>query len=125
VGYPIKEFFIWSDDSEYTARISAQFRCFAVLESKIIHQTKENVGSENQTDPYDTRSIKVKCYYRNGVTVTLLARASLIRRLKRVAVRVIEEFIHAKSWGRRLAVLRFSAAGVWLYLKLRKADLHK
>jgi GT2 family glycosyltransferase len=124
-GYPIKEFFLWSDDSEYSSRISQHFRCFAVLDSKLIHQTKENVGADKQTDPYDTRSMKVRYYYRNAVANGMLAPVSLIRRLKRIAVFVASEFINAKSWGRRLAVLRFSTAGFWFYLKVRKIDVHQ
>jgi rhamnopyranosyl-N-acetylglucosaminyl-diphospho-decaprenol beta-1,3/1,4-galactofuranosyltransferase len=125
VGYPIKEFFLWSDDSEYSSRISAHFRCYVVLDSKLIHQTKENAGADTQTDPYDTRSTKVRCYYRNAVAVTLLAHASLIRRLKRVAMFVYQELRRAKSWGRRFATMRYSLAGFWLYLKVRKLDLHQ
>jgi GT2 family glycosyltransferase len=125
VGYPIREFFAWSDDSEYSSRISEQFHCYAVLDSKLIHRTMENVGSNMQADPYDTRSTKVRCYYRNAVANGLLAHVSLIRRLKRMAVFVTSEFAGAKSWGRKLAVLRFSAAGVMLYLKIRKIDLHQ
>jgi len=125
VGYPIKEFFLWSDDSEYSSRVGEHFRCYAVLDSKLIHQTKENVGADSQTDPYDTKSIKVRCYYRNAVANGLLAHVSLIRRLKRMAVFVTSEFIRAKSWGRKLAVLRFSAAGILLYLKIHKIDLHQ
>jgi len=55
----------------------------------------------------------------------LLAHVSLIRRLKRMAVFVTSEFARAKSWGRKLAVLRFSAAGILLYLKIRKIDVHQ
>ena len=125
VGYPIREFFAWSDDSEYSTRISEQFRCYAVLDSKLIHRTKENVGADSQIDPYDTRSIKIRCYYRNAVANGLLAHVNLLRRLKRMAVFVASEFVRAKSWGRKLAVLRFSAAGILLYLKIRKIDLRK
>jgi GT2 family glycosyltransferase len=125
VGYPIREFFAWSDDSEYSTRISEHFHCYAVLDSKLIHRTRANAGADSQTDPYDTKSIKVRCYYRNAVANGLLANVSLLRRLKRMAVFVTSEFARAKSWGRRLAVLRFSAAGVLLYLKIRKIDLHQ
>ena len=125
-GYPIKEFFLWIDDSEYSSRVSEHnLRCYIVLESKLIHQTKENAAADTQTDPYDTRSDKVRCYYRNTVAVILMARASLIRRLKRIAVFVFNELRRAKSWGRRFATLRYSFAGFWLYLKIRKVDVHQ
>lgn len=37
VGLPIKEFFIWGDDTEYTTRISRKHDCFLVGESVVKH----------------------------------------------------------------------------------------
>ena len=47
VGLPIKEFFIWGDDVEYTRRISVRFHypCYLVGKSKVIHMMENNVGS--------------------------------------------------------------------------------
>lgn len=42
VGLPIKEFFIWGDDVEYTARMARYSTGVLVGKSKIIHKTKEN-----------------------------------------------------------------------------------
>lgn len=44
VGLPIKEFFIWGDDVEFTERISNNFRCYFVPQSIAIHKTKTNTG---------------------------------------------------------------------------------
>lgn len=41
-GLPIKEFFIWYDDFEYTLRLSQQKRGYCVLESTVIHKMKNN-----------------------------------------------------------------------------------
>jgi rhamnopyranosyl-N-acetylglucosaminyl-diphospho-decaprenol beta-1,3/1,4-galactofuranosyltransferase len=126
VGFPIKEFFIWGDDIEYTLRISAHFPCYVVLDSKVIHQTKENAGAgTDQTGPADNRSVKIQCYYRNAVLITLFLRISLLRRLKRIGQFVIRELLHAKSAGRVFAILRYSLSGVWLYWRIHKADFHQ
>lgn len=45
VGYPIKEFFIWGDDVEYTERISARFSSYFVSQSIAIHETTRNIGT--------------------------------------------------------------------------------
>jgi GT2 family glycosyltransferase len=45
VGLPVKEFFIWGDDWEYTRRISQRFSCFYISNSVVIHKTKDNFGS--------------------------------------------------------------------------------
>ncbi len=55
VGLPIKEFFIWCDDIEYTRRISIKYKipCYAVPSSRMIHHTANNVGSDLATDSVD------------------------------------------------------------------------
>lgn len=44
VGLPIKEFFIWNDDTEYTLRISESFPSYYVPQSIVIHKMAENNG---------------------------------------------------------------------------------
>jgi GT2 family glycosyltransferase len=41
-GLPIKEFFIWYDDVEYTSRISDKMKAYWCLDSVVVHMTKEN-----------------------------------------------------------------------------------
>ncbi len=52
VGLPIKEFFIWGDDIEYTRRISIRYNipCFVVGNSQVIHAMKDNNGSSISND---------------------------------------------------------------------------
>lgn len=42
VGLPIKEFFIWGDDSEYTRRISKNYNCYMVSDSIVHHLMNNN-----------------------------------------------------------------------------------
>ena len=42
VGMPIKEFFIWGDDVEYTTRISEKYLSYYVPHSLVIHKIKNN-----------------------------------------------------------------------------------
>ncbi len=51
-GLPIKEFFIWGDDIEYTRRIAVRGGCpsFVAGQSRVIHAMKENGGSNIATD---------------------------------------------------------------------------
>ena len=53
VGLPIKEYFIWGDDKEYTLRISDALPCFFVPNSTVLHKMKSNVGSNICTDELD------------------------------------------------------------------------
>lgn len=52
VGLPIKEFFIWGDDIEYTRRITVRnsMPSFMVTDSTVIHAMKENTGSSIAAD---------------------------------------------------------------------------
>ena len=51
-GLPIKEFFIWGDDIEYTRRIAVQGKLpsFVVEQSRVIHAMKNNNGSSIALD---------------------------------------------------------------------------
>lgn len=42
VGLPIKEFFIWGDDAEYTSRISNKYKGYMVSDSIVYHYMNEN-----------------------------------------------------------------------------------
>ena len=67
-GLPIKEFFIWSDDLEYSRRISMHLPCYLVSSSKIIHcmSNNEKVGIEHEELK---RLWRYKYLYRNEVYV--------------------------------------------------------
>lgn len=51
-GLPIREFFIWGDDIEYSRRISVRMNmpCFVVGASQVVHAMKENNGSSIAND---------------------------------------------------------------------------
>lgn len=59
MGLPIKEFFIWSDDTEYSRRISNKYPCYFVYKSKVVHEMASNrtvtivdEEDENRLDRY-------------------------------------------------------------------------
>ena len=66
MGLPIKEFFIWTDDWEYTRRISRKYPCYAVADSIVIHQSKSNIGANIATESID-RLDRFNYLYRNDV----------------------------------------------------------
>lgn len=68
VGLPIKEFFIWSDDLEYSRRISRTMPCYLVSGSKVVHMMNSNqkVGIEQEED---NRLWRYEYLYRNEVYV--------------------------------------------------------
>ena len=66
VGLPIKEFFIWTDDWEFTRRISLKYPCYLLNESVVIHKSKSNIGANIATDSID-RINRFFYLYRNDV----------------------------------------------------------
>lgn len=61
VGLPIKEFFIWADDIEYTQRITQNgFSAFYVDNSIVVHHTTENYAPKIDSAPV---SVAWKFYY--------------------------------------------------------------
>lgn len=44
VGYPIKEYFIWGDDGEYSTRILRKYEGYVCGKSKVYHYMNENQG---------------------------------------------------------------------------------
>ena len=68
VGLPIKEFFIWGDDIEYSRRISRLFKCFFIPQSVVIHKSASNNGSNIATDSVE-RLNRYQYAYRNEVYI--------------------------------------------------------
>ncbi len=52
VGLPIRDFFIWGDDIEYTRRVAVRegIPSFVAGQSQVVHAMKENGGSSIATD---------------------------------------------------------------------------
>lgn len=63
-GLPIKDFFIWGDDKEYTMRLSQNKSCYWVKDSSVVHKMKNNSGSSISKDAL-TRVPRYYYAYRN------------------------------------------------------------
>ena len=66
IGLPIKEFFIWTDDWEYTRRISRKYDSYLITDSEVVHETNTNNGANIATD-CEERIERYKYAYRNEV----------------------------------------------------------
>lgn len=68
VGLPVKEFFIWADDLEYTRRISRKYPCYVIPESITVHKCATNNGGNISTDVPE-RIQRYRLAYRNEVYI--------------------------------------------------------
>lgn len=66
LGLPIKDFFIWSDDWEFTRRISRKYPCYLVGTSIVTHKSKSN-GVGNIALDSEEKIERYKLAYRNDV----------------------------------------------------------
>jgi len=66
LGLPIKEFFIWTDDWEFTRRISRKYPCYLVTDSVVVHKSKLNIKADISSDTPD-RLDRFYYLYRNDV----------------------------------------------------------
>lgn len=66
VGLPIGEYFIWTDDYEYTGRISREYPCYVVPGSRAVHAMKRHTRVNFATDDSE-RIQRYRCIYRNDV----------------------------------------------------------
>lgn len=65
-GLPIKDFFIWTDDWEFTRRISLHEKCYVVKNSIVIHAMKNQTPVNIAIDT-DERLSRYNYFYRNDV----------------------------------------------------------
>lgn len=104
IGLPIKEFFIWADDLEYSRRISMKKPCYVVPQSEVEHHMGSNnkVGIEAETED---RLWRYKYLYRNEV---YLYRREGFKGISYLFLRFIlhNARILFKSNGNRLSKLR-------------------
>ncbi len=68
MGLPIKEFFIWSDDLEYTRRISRKYKSYVVTGSRVLHDMQSN-AKVNIVTELPERLNRYSYMYRNEVYV--------------------------------------------------------
>lgn len=117
-GLPIKEFFIWADDLEYTRRLSRRFPCYAVGGCRVLHDMQDNQKVNIATDRPE-RLPRYRYLYRNEVYVYrregLRGWIYLICRLLLHSARVIAGGTQKGEklrviWGAFLSGLRFHPA---------------
>ncbi|MCR0263921.1 glycosyltransferase family 2 protein [[Clostridium] innocuum] len=63
-GLPIKEFFVWGDDAEYTKRISNIKESYFIPKSIVVHKMNSNIPTDISQDSPD-RLFRYKFSYRN------------------------------------------------------------
>ncbi len=66
LGLPIGDYFIWTDDYEFTGRISRKYKCYMVTKSHVVHAMERHTRVNFATDDSD-RLDRYRYIYRNDV----------------------------------------------------------
>lgn len=122
-GLPIKEFFIWSDDLEYTRRLSRRYPCYAVNGSRVLHDMQSNAKVNIATDSAD-RLGRYRYLYRNEVYV--YRREGLrgwIYLISRVAFHVLKVLLKsADKWAKIKVILSSFFSGFRFHPPIEYTD---
>ena len=97
VGLPIREFFIWADDLEYTRRVSRQHPCWVIPASVTVHKCRTNNGGNISTDD-ESRISRYRLAYRNEVYLYRREGArGVLRLMLRTPLHVARVLLKSKS----------------------------
>lgn len=111
-GLPIKEFFIWGDDIEFTRRIAIRggFPSFSVGQSQVVHATKTNVGSNVALDDVE----RIERYYYAFRNEAYLYRQEGIKGRVRCTAMRCRDFLRIALHGKpKLVRFRTLLHGIW------------
>lgn len=68
VGLPLKEYFIWGDDTEYSKRISKKYKSYLCFQSRVTHQMAQNGGTREVWEIEDlNRLSRIELSIRNDL----------------------------------------------------------
>lgn len=119
VGYPIKEFFIWFDDVEYTRRIAKQMSAYYIPRSVAVHHTEMNLQPMDLENLDNNNLWKYKYGIRNEVATLCNEELGYVRGLLFIAAKMYGMFRCKKSISIIIPMLSAGLRGLlFRYVKL-------
>lgn len=97
-GLPIKEFFLWGDDIEYTRRIAVRGNMmgYVVRSSQVVHATRNNMGSNVARDSIE----RVERYFYSFRNEVYLYRQEGFKGRMHCAVKRCQDFFRIVCYGK-------------------------
>ena len=126
VGLPIKEFFIYADDVEYTIRLSKKVSAYLDIDSIIIHKMQDNVTSEiNMVNEnkigryfYDFRN----CCYIQKQDGKIIGVIRSIRRYFQYFIKILKSS-ETKKMKRIWVITKGTICGLFFNPKIEKIEI--
>lgn len=121
VGLPIKEFFIWGDDVEYTMRLSSRRDSFFVYDSQVVHAIKQNITTTIIDEEDEQRLKRYSLLYRNKYFIarrtSQRAKMSFWMEVKNVVKDILKKSKENK-WKKCSVVLKSALSGLFFRPKI-------
>jgi len=112
VGLPIPEMFIWSDDIEYTSRITSEFEGYLVGESRAVHLRTAGSGIEYEEDK--RRLANYFYEYRNRIYVARKRGGEFAwRSTSRTLLTIMRMLGQPRFFNKMRVILKGSMAGLF------------
>ncbi|MBR4590110.1 MAG: glycosyltransferase family 2 protein [Bacteroidaceae bacterium] len=125
VGLPIKDYFIWGDDGEYSTRIlRAGYAGYLIGDSTVYHYMKENVGVDIFNTPKDRIDRFFYFYRNNTITSRMRGALPLCKRLMYHGFLVLmvlfrkNDYKIKKIW----TIIKGTFAGLFMKVTIDKVD---
>lgn len=127
LGLPIKDFFIWADDTEYSRRIAATYPSYLALNSQVTHKMKKNGNVSfrmflredgNRVDRY-FYSYRNKFFLarQEGVLATLLYSAKVVSKF------ILTPFLAKDNrWRKMRIIMRGFTSGIFFNPDIEYVD---
>lgn len=81
LGLPIRDFFIWLDDVEYTKRIASNFKAYCITSSVAVHKTEKN---ENSLEMIRNNPYSIRLFYEIRNRIFLILRSKYLTSRERI-----------------------------------------
>lgn len=123
-GLPIKDFFIWGDDVEYTNRISKKHKCYIAGKSQVIHETANNEGSNIAKDSKE-RINRYKFAYRNEMYIAKKnGIKGICRQFAKILLHIFRVIAYSKDFKIRKIgiIISHSFKGIFFNPKIEYID---
>lgn len=128
VGYPIKEYFIWGDDTEYSQRISVKHKIpsFLVTDSVVVHKMKENQWTNKFTEIEDKQRVD-RMYYsiRNDICTYKRLNSKVFVKFILFMILTFGEVLFKKNkykFRKLSVILKASIAGLFFFPKIESVE---
>lgn len=108
VGLPIREYFIWGDDTEYSGRIAREYPCFLAGHSQVLHKMEQNIPTGRITDIADEKRIERMFYsVRNDCcTFRRIGWKNFVRYTVNTMLLFLDVLRHSREYkGRKLKII--------------------